>query len=353
MAKIKGGKKRNQVPKPSKSKSHKLYREQIDYNRTLFTASIIALLAIAYLLVAFNNSSRINFTGNDVASSYSACEGDNLVVHASSSGSVISSTACTCTGGEGRCLNKCCNSPTPHCCSADCDWKRQRTCFTTEAFSCSVDCGKGTATATSPYCSSNPPSPCSDITGGVTSNPGGSTGTQTNGNNPGGSTATITTGSWFDVVGNGLLSNVFQYIFGTPLNSELSGTIITIAVWLILFFTFGDIIATFSSFSVWVSWVIAGLMTLVAANVGLLGQLMVILTSIFVWAGAVAVYLGLGTAFVAFVAVNFGAQRMKKWIMRRKAMMMANKAYAGGKVTAGTLRGLEQIGISLQKIGKP
>lgn len=241
MAKRRGSKKKNHVPKPSrvsKSKSHKLYREQIDYNRTLFTASIIALLAIVFLLLAFNNSSK-GYTGNAVTTSQG--------------GAILTGMA------------------------------------------------------------------------------------------------TVGGGSWFDIVGNGLLANVFQYIFGSPISSEVSGVIITIAVWLMLLFTFGDIIATFSSFSTWVSWVIAALMTLVGANIGFINQIIVVLTGVFVGLGAAAVYVGLGTAFFAFLVVNFGARRFQGWIMRRKAMTIASKIKAGGEKTAGAISALKNVGEAFGK----
>lgn len=250
MAKRKGVRRKSHVPKPSrasKSKSHKLYREQIDYNRTLFTASIIALLAITFLLVAFNNSQN-GFTGN-------AITGQQVVTQ-------------TVQGPE------------------------------------------GTVTTTT-------------------------------------TASTVGQGSWLSIVGNGLLANVFQYIFGTPISNEISGLIITIAVWLMLLFSFGDIIATFSTFSPWVSWVIATLITLVGANIGFINQIVVVLAGIFVGLGALAVYFGLGVAFFAFIVVNLGARRFSGWILRRKALMIAAKAKAGGTETAGAIRGIREIGNAL------
>ncbi|HTY44245.1 MAG TPA: hypothetical protein VMC80_03305 [Patescibacteria group bacterium] len=243
MAKRKGARKKSyssHVPRPSrasKSKSHKLYREPLDYNKTLFTASIVALFAVVYLLLIINNAQ--GFTGADTT---------NLPNQA----------------------------------------------------------------------------PGSASTGTIT-------------------TGTIGQGSWFNIVGNGIIANVMQYIFGTPISNEMTGLIITIAVWLMLLFSFGDIIATFSTFSPWVSWVIAVLITLVGANIGLVNRTVVVLTGIFVGLGALAVYFGLGVAFFAFIVVNLGAKKFQGWILRRKAMTIASKVKAGGKTTAASISALQEV----------
>lgn len=164
--------------------------------------------------------------------------------------------------------------------------------------------------------------------------------------------------SWSSLISTQpLLSGAFTYIFGAPISaasfgiSDASSAIITIAAWLLLFVTFSDIIATFSSFTKWIAWVMGLLIAVIAANFGFVVSIMAWATAIFSALGAVAVYVGLGAAFVAFIAVNFGLQGLSRWIIRRKAMMIANKEAAGGEKLAGTIRGLGAAGRELRKLG--
>jgi len=150
-----------------------------------------------------------------------------------------------------------------------------------------------------------------------------------------------------------------KYLFGEPSNvapNATSGIIITIAVWILIWVTFSDVIATFSTFSPFVSWTAGAMIGIIAANLGLLTGLVATLTGIFAFAGTVAIYIGLGAAFVAFIAVNLGLTSLRKWILTRKAMMDESTAKAGGYRIAGGIEGLEQVtealGASGKKVGK-
>lgn len=151
-------------------------------------------------------------------------------------------------------------------------------------------------------------------------------------------------------------NKVGRYIFGSPptdvVQDLTSALIITIAVWLLIVVTFGDIIANFSSFSATTSWVIAICIGIIAANLGAVTGTITTMTGWFAKFGTAAVYIALGTAFLAFLAVNFGVIQLAPWVMRRKAMMEAAKAEAGGKELAGTIRGIEEVGEALREAGK-
>ena len=151
----------------------------------------------------------------------------------------------------------------------------------------------------------------------------------------------------------GSFGNILGLIFGDIAEvtaSQMNSMIITICVWLLIFVTFGDIIATFSTFSTWVSWTTAGLMGIIAANLGFATRIIAWSTGVFASLGAIAVYVGLGGAFLAFIAVNLGLGFAKNWIVRRRAMMTAATSRAGGKALAGTIAGLGTVGKALSKI---
>jgi len=168
--------------------------------------------------------------------------------------------------------------------------------------------------------------------------------------------ADAVTGGW-EKIGGGTFGTVLKYIFGNPVDwkalgtDEISAMIITIAVWILIMITFGDIIATFSSFSSWVAWVGAVLIAIIAANLNWITAFIAWTTGIFAALGAVAVYVGLGAAFVAFLAVNLGVWRVRKWVLRRRALMAAGTAELGGKRLKGTIRGLAEAGEALEEVG--
>jgi len=149
------------------------------------------------------------------------------------------------------------------------------------------------------------------------------------------------------------LEKMLTYTFGNPANvatTDVANIVILIAMWLLIFITFGDIIATFSTFSPWVAWVSAALLTIIGSNIGLIKTIVYGLTALFVGLGAAAVYVGFGAAFVAFIAVNLGLGYFKNFIIRRKAMMHAATAKTGGAQLAGELEGLHRAGEALEKI---
>jgi len=163
----------------------------------------------------------------------------------------------------------------------------------------------------------------------------------------------VDTVTWQSAFGDAWWSTILNLLFGplaavTPLVT--SNAVITVAVWLLIFVTFGDIISTFSTFREWVSWTTAFLIGVIAANLGAAAGTIAFFTGLFAALGAIAVYVGLGAAFFAFIAVNLGLRGWKRWIIRRRAMMEAATSEAGGDKLAGTIKGLGKVGKALSKI---
>lgn len=153
-----------------------------------------------------------------------------------------------------------------------------------------------------------------------------------------------------------------NYIFGgipAWLNERVgqtSAVVITIAMFFLLFITFGDIIAAFSTFSAPVSWISAFLIAVIAANLKGIIVLLGFVVGIFAFVGGLAVVIGLIASFIAFIAVNWGIGQLGPFVMRRRAMMIADKnateIVAGAKSIKGTIEGLGDIGEGLKALGK-
>lgn len=152
---------------------------------------------------------------------------------------------------------------------------------------------------------------------------------------------------------------VFDYIIGGVPNflisttSKTSAAIIVVAIWLLLFITFGDIIANFSTFGREVSWVSAFLIAIIAANLGWVINITVVCIGIFAGLGAIAVVLGLGAAFLAFLVVNgWFIGSLGPWVLRRRLFMQAEKnafkTIAGAREVEGAITGLKGVGKALR-----
>lgn len=169
----------------------------------------------------------------------------------------------------------------------------------------------------------------------------------------------IAEGSWPETwrfLGEGMFAKVFLYIFGVPISSEAinsaSAGIITISVWLLLFITFSDIIASFTSFSKLVAWGIGFLLAVIAANLGFIVKTVTVLTGAFAFIGTLSIFAGLVMGFAAFLAVNIGVGKFADWALRRRATISAHQAAAGGKKLSGVIEGIGEIGEGLTKVGK-
>ena len=168
--------------------------------------------------------------------------------------------------------------------------------------------------------------------------------------------SSVESGDWLSLIDSQTFGKFLQYTFGETIEyggiSEISAAIITVAIWLLFFLTFSDIIATFSSFSKWVSWLVGLLLAIIAANMGFIIKLAAVLTGIFAFLGTLAIFAALGAALFAFVAVNLGMWKVRGWILKRKAMMSAAKQEAGGAKLAGTLSAIDKISEAFKKAGE-
>ncbi len=132
----------------------------------------------------------------------------------------------------------------------------------------------------------------------------------------------------------------------------MSSSIIVIATFLLMFVTFGDIVSSFSTFSERVSWFAAFLISIIAVNLKVAVYILSFFVGILIAPlGTLAVGGGLLAAFLTFFAVNLGIGRLGPWIMRRKAMMLAEKqeikSEAGAKKIVGAIKGMKDIGEAL------
>ncbi|MEK6855693.1 MAG: hypothetical protein AABX66_00895 [Nanoarchaeota archaeon] len=156
-----------------------------------------------------------------------------------------------------------------------------------------------------------------------------------------------------------IIKTLAKYLFGSPttlVSDPTSALIISVAIWLLITVTFGDILSSFSAFSKRTSWIIAGLMGIISANLGLSNKIITATTGVFTSFGIYAIYIGLGTAFIVFIIVNLGITQAGPWIMKRKMMIEASKAEieteAGARKLKGTIKALESVGESLKETGE-
>jgi len=151
-----------------------------------------------------------------------------------------------------------------------------------------------------------------------------------------------------------------KYIFGQvpTVNGvgTLSPIIITLAIWLLVFVTFSDIIATFSSFSTGVSWIVGFCLATIAANLAWTTKLLAIISGTFIFVSTAALFIGLFASFVAFAFVNWGLMDFRVWLKNRRILMKADedyaKAAAGGKKISGGLEGFAEVTKALKNAEK-
>jgi len=166
--------------------------------------------------------------------------------------------------------------------------------------------------------------------------------------------------AWNTVFGtNNSIPNVLNYIFGQTITIDgvnaIASAVITIALWALIFITFSDILASFSSFSRRISWFIGFFIAVIVANLNGPRAVLLGMTSAFAFAGAAALYLGLLGALVAFFAVNWGIVGLGTWLKGRRLMMKAEEdswgAKAGGKKLAGLYEAQGEMTKALAKVG--
>lgn len=126
--------------------------------------------------------------------------------------------------------------------------------------------------------------------------------------------------------------------------------IVFFLIWLILFVSFADILVAFSPFSnKAVGWIIAGAITIIAANLQLVQYIalfFIYFTGIF---GTISVFVGILTSFAAFLAISIGMGRFAEWALERKARI---EGHRGNVQVAQGIRGLAGAGRGLALEGE-
>ncbi len=144
------------------------------------------------------------------------------------------------------------------------------------------------------------------------------------------------------------LQDMFSVLLGISENPTWEGLVLYIAIFLILSFTFSEIVSLFSTFSETTSWVIGFGLAIIAgvtkiipylagffgltAGVGAVGIIIIILASIF---AAVVFNIGLG-------------KTLRKWRWDRQAEIDAVKTSQGAKKASDAIRGLKEVSDSFK-----
>jgi hypothetical protein len=154
------------------------------------------------------------------------------------------------------------------------------------------------------------------------------------------------------VLDNSPIFKYLTYIFGevptflVEKTNEISALIIIIALWFLILVTFSDILTTFGTFNKNTSWIIGLAIAVIAANLKWIVSVSIFFVGIFAFMGTLSVFIGMFSAFFAFVVVNWGIGRFGPWIFRRKMMQSAAKeevrSEAGAKKVASFIKGAKE-----------
>lgn len=151
----------------------------------------------------------------------------------------------------------------------------------------------------------------------------------------------------------GVFGNILGFIIGGIPNNiiassgKIGALIILFAFWIMLTLIFGDILKNFSTLSSGISWWVAILLVIIAANLKFLGSFIGVLTGLFVGLGTFAVYASLFSSFIVFFAVEWGIGAMAPWIMRRKGMQRALKSQENTRTILNAITHYKQVGRAL------
>ena len=135
-------------------------------------------------------------------------------------------------------------------------------------------------------------------------------------------------------------------------SNPISAAIIVIGVWVLLFLTFGDIISVFGTFSQPVSWVVALVLAVLAANLKVVLFLSVIGLVLASGLGTIAVFVNIIGIFVVFIGFNYGSDSFRDWVLARKQKELGMRAAMGSAKAKAGLQTLGDIGETTYKLGK-
>ena len=125
--------------------------------------------------------------------------------------------------------------------------------------------------------------------------------------------------------------------------------IIMIGIWLLLLLTFGDLLSIFGFFTKPVAWVVAVVITIIAANLKFIAIISVTMLSITAFLGALSVFASIAGVFVMFIMFHFGTAKLRERMILRKAQDSAIRAVAGGKRAASGISVLKDIVAEAEK----
>ena len=152
---------------------------------------------------------------------------------------------------------------------------------------------------------------------------------------------------------NGLV--FFNYIFGeipeylVVLTGGSSGQaysagIVIIGLWVLLLLSFADIARLFSTFNAATSWAAAVVLAIIAANINFVKLIAVFMLTITAGLGAFSVFAGLILAFILFLGIQFGSDRLRRFAHRKKLSEMEMRAAMGSESAKQGLKVLKGIG---------
>lgn len=149
----------------------------------------------------------------------------------------------------------------------------------------------------------------------------------------GGPFPNIWSGGWF--------VNICKIIFGAEAPCTLGTDMILIFfVWLILFVGFGDILKL-SMFSENVCWILAFSISVIAANLGLVNKIMIMLTGFLAGIGIASIYVAIGLSFIIFLVFHIAlGSYILPWIWRLRGYKKTKK---GAIAARSAIEGLKEI----------
>lgn len=147
---------------------------------------------------------------------------------------------------------------------------------------------------------------------------------------------------------NFIFGKVPQHLIETT-NSGVGAGIVMLAIWLMFFLIFADILKLFSTFSPTVNWIIAGLFVIIISNLNFIPYISIYFLTIMAVFGAFSVLFAVGSIFVLFVFFHFGGMDIRNWILQRRAQDAALRSVAGGKIVASGATVLADVAAAAKK----
>lgn len=127
--------------------------------------------------------------------------------------------------------------------------------------------------------------------------------------------------------GEGILGQITKFVFGYE-GTDIKQGIVVMAVWMIIFVALSDLVAVFTAFSTFVSWIIGFGLAVIAANTGVISGMALWAFGFVAVAAAWATVLIILSALIAAVVVHTGFNKFKTWIENRNTLMKSSIAAA-------------------------